>query len=71
MSPEDTLGGSPASAARPDVPLNQVDKPDSPEIVGSWILLKNLWIILRYRIPHALTYGLNGVFRRPGIPSRA
>lgn len=39
-------------------PLTEVEAPAEPHpIEGSWILPKNLWIILRYRVPKALLHG--------------
>jgi len=56
---------APAGPSTPDeqseVPLSRVEAPVK-QIEGPWILPKNLWIILRYRIPRALTYGLTGKY---------
>ena len=52
------------------VPLSQVEKSATPQIEGAWILPRNLWIILRYRIPRALTYGLNGKLLTTSRPNR-
>lgn len=40
-------------------PLEKLEKP-VPQIEGPWIYPRNLWILVRYRIPTALTYGLRG-----------
>lgn len=45
-----------------EVPLGAVEK-SSPQIEGPWIYPRNLWIIVRYRIPRILTYGLSGKYR--------
>lgn len=44
-----------SAIARP--PLEEVEIDNTREVVGAWILPRNLWIILRYKIPKALLHG--------------
>lgn len=53
---------SPIDAPRtPEVPLQKVEQ-STRQIEGPWIYPRNLWIVVRYRIPYILTYGLKGEF---------
>lgn len=51
---------SPTDAHRaPEVPLGKLEQ-STPIMEGPWIYPRNLWILIRYRIPYILTYGLKG-----------
>jgi len=67
ISPDSQLrpgtGKSDAIAHQPQVALGQLEK-STPQIEGPWIYPRNIWILVRYRVPRALTYGLRG--KRPG-----
>jgi sodium-dependent phosphate transporter len=41
----------------PNVPLAEIEHNEDQKIVGPWILPRNLWIILRYKIPGAILHG--------------
>jgi len=56
------LHGEPLSAEQQGVPeaaLADVEKDRKDKIEGPWILPRNLWIILRYKVPYVLFYGAN------------
>jgi sodium-dependent phosphate transporter len=43
----------------PEAALADVEKDRKDKIEGPWILPRNLWIILRYKVPYVLFYGAN------------
>jgi sodium-dependent phosphate transporter len=43
----------------PEAALADVEKDRKDKIEGAWILPRNLWIILRYKLPYVLFYGAN------------
>jgi sodium-dependent phosphate transporter len=43
----------------PEAALADVEKDRKDKIEGAWILPRNLWIILRYKVPYVLFYGAN------------
>lgn len=43
----------------PDAPLADIEQDRKDKIEGPWILPRNLWIILRYKVPYVLFYGSN------------
>lgn len=44
---------------QPEAPLADVEQDRKDKIEGPWILPRNLWIILRYKLPYVLFYGAN------------
>lgn len=52
IRPKTTAPAAPAAK----VPLAEVEK-DPHQIEGLWFLPKNLWIIVRYKLPRMLTHG--------------
>lgn len=46
-----------ALAPTEPAPLAEVEKDMSREIVGPWILPRNLWVVLRYKVPKVLLHG--------------
>lgn len=56
------LHGEPLSGQQNDIPeaaLADVEQDRKDKIEGPWILPRNLWIILRYKLPYVLFYGAN------------
>lgn len=43
----------------PEAPLADIEQDRKDKIEGPWILPRNLWIILRYKVPYVLFYGAN------------
>nr|XP_018262762.1 solute carrier family 20 (sodium-dependent phosphate transporter) [Kwoniella dejecticola CBS 10117]OBR84920.1 solute carrier family 20 (sodium-dependent phosphate transporter) [Kwoniella dejecticola CBS 10117] len=55
---EDDVEAEPAQTqTRQRVPLEEVEVDPKTQIEGLWILPRNLWIIVRYKIPKILTHG--------------
>ncbi|WVW84171.1 hypothetical protein I302_106201 [Kwoniella bestiolae CBS 10118] len=56
LDPERDLESSPTRPHKP-VPLEEVEVNPKTQIEGLWILPRNLWVILRYKIPKILLHG--------------